>query len=206
MPPSRRSKGVAEPGLALQWRTVSDLLYEPWPWYVAGPIIGLFPALLLIVGNRIFGVSSNLRHMCAAASARGGPYFRYDWRAERWNLAFALGILIGGFLAGRVLQNPEPVAIADATRASLAALGVTDFNGMMPSDLFRWESLLTVRGLLLIVGGGFLVGFGTAYAGGCTSGHGLSGIADLQLPSLIALVAFFVGGIAGTFVLLPLIL
>lgn len=183
-----------------------DFLYEPWPWYVAGPVIGLFPALLLIAGNRMFGVSSNLRHLCAAVAPGGGPYFRYDWRAERWNLAFALGILIGGFLAGWVLRNPEPVAIAGATRASLTALGITDFSGMMPSDLFRWESLLTVRGLLVIVGGGFLVGFGTAYAGGCTSGHGLSGIADLQLPSLIALVAFFVGGIAGTFVLLPLIL
>lgn len=183
-----------------------DFLFRPWPWYVAGPILGLFPAILLLAGNRMFGVSNNLRHMCAAVTPRGGPYFRYDWRAERWNLTFALGILIGGFIAGWVFRNPEPVAIADATRASLSALGVADFSGLMPSDMFRWEALLTMRGILLIVGGGFLVGFGTAYAGGCTSGHGLSGIADLQLPSLIALVAFFAGGIVGTFVLLPLIL
>ncbi|MBA3948821.1 MAG: YeeE/YedE family protein [Acidobacteria bacterium] len=183
-----------------------DFLFQPWPWYIAGPVIGLFPALLLIAGNRLFGVSSNLRHLCAAVSSRGGPYFRYDWRAERWNLAFAAGILAGGFIGGSLLRNPEPVAIADATRQSLAALGVTGFDGMMPSEWFRWESLLSVRGALLIIGGGFLVGFGTAYAGGCTSGHGLSGIADLQLPSLIALVAFFAGGIIGTFVLLPVIL
>ena len=183
-----------------------DFLFDPWPWYVAGPAIGLFPALLLILGNRLFGVSSNLRHVCAAVNPRGGPYFRYDWRAERWNLAFAAGILLGGFIGGFLLRNPEPVAIADATRQSLAALGVTRFDGMMPADLFRWESLLSLRGALLIIGGGFLVGFGTAYAGGCTSGHGLSGIADLQLPSLIALLAFFAGGIIGTFVLLPVIL
>lgn len=183
-----------------------DFLFQPWPWYIAGPVIGLFPALLLIAGNRMFGVSNNLRHMCAAVSPRGGPYFRYDWRAERWNLAFAAGILAGGFIGGILLRNPEPVAISEATRQSLAALGVTGVDGMVPSELFRWASLLSLRGALLIIGGGFLVGFGTAYAGGCTSGHGLSGIADLQLPSLIALAAFFAGGIFGTFVVLPAIL
>lgn len=180
---------------------------NPWPWYVAGPILGLFPALLLILGNRMFGVSSNLRHLCAAVTPRGTGYFGYDWRREGgWNLAFAAGILAGGFIAGTLLASPEPVAIPGETRASLAALGVQRFDGLAPADLFAWDALATWRGALLILGGGFLVGFGTAYAGGCTSGHGLSGIADLQLPSLIALIAFFAGGIIGTFVLLPLIL
>jgi uncharacterized membrane protein YedE/YeeE len=174
---------------------------------VAGPILGLFPALLLILGNRMFGVSNNLRHICAAVTPRGTGYFGYDWRREGgWNLAFAAGILAGGFVAGTLVASPEPVAIADQTRASLSALGVQRFDGLAPADLFSWDALLTWRGVLLILGGGFLVGFGTAYAGGCTSGHGLSGIADLQLPSLIALIAFFAGGIIGTFVLLPLIL
>ena len=186
---------------------VPDFLFAPWPWYVAGPLIGLFPALLLLAGNRSFGVSSNLRHICAAMNPRGGPYFQYNWRGEGgWNLAFAVGILSGGVIAGWWLRNPEPVAIADATRGALVALGVRDFAGLAPSHVFNWEALRTMRGALLILGGGFLVGFGTAYAGGCTSGHGLSGIADLQLPSLIALVAFFAGGILGTFVLLPLVL
>lgn len=134
-------------------------------------------------------------------------YFRYDWRKEgQWNLTFALGIVVGGFLAGWVFANPEPVAIAIETRADLAALGIRDFTGLVPSDLFDWGSLLSPRGLVVIVLGGFLVGFGTAYAGGCTSGHGITGVADLQLPSLIALLGFFVGGIFGTFVVLPLIL
>lgn len=179
---------------------------NPWPWYVAGPLIGLFPALLLILGNRMFGVSSNLRHLCAAVTPRGSGYFGYDWKREGWNLAFAAGILTGGFIAGTLLGSPEPVAIADETRASLASLGVQRFDGLAPADLFSWRALLSWRGILLIVGGGFLVGFGTAYAGGCTSGHGLSGLADLQLPSLIALAGFFIGGIIGTFALLPLIL
>ena len=180
---------------------------DPWPWYVAGPLLGLFPALLLILGNRMFGVSNNLRHLCAAVAPKPSGYFGYDWKREGgWNLAFAAGILLGGFIAGTLFANPEPIAISPRTVAALSALGVDRFDGLAPSDLFNWGALLTWRGAALILGGGFLVGFGTAYAGGCTSGHGLSGIADLQLPSLIALIAFFAGGIIGTFVLLPLIL
>ena len=184
-----------------------DLLLRPWPWYVAGPLIGLFAPLLLWLGNRVFGVSNNLRHLCAAIYPRDLSYFRYDWRREGgWNLAFAAGILIGGVLAGVVFRNPEPVAISASTHASLAALGVQDFTGLAPRELFSWASLGQLRGWILIVGGGLLVGFGTAYAGGCTSGHGISGVADLQPASFIALIGFFVGGVVGTFVLLPLIL
>jgi uncharacterized membrane protein YedE/YeeE len=186
---------------------MSDLIFRPWPWYVAGPLIGLFVPLLLVLGNRIFGVSANLRHACAAIFPRNLEHLRYDWRAQGgWNLVFALGILVGGLLAGAIFANPEPIAIAASTRADLAALGIRDFTGLVPDDLFAWESLLTLRGVIVIVGGGFLVGFGTAYAGGCTSGHGIAGVADLQLPSLVAVIFFFAGGILGTFLLLPLVL
>lgn len=186
---------------------MTDWLFAPWPWYVAGPLIGLFPAILLLLGNRLFGVSGSLRAVCAAACPANLEYFGYDWRREGgWNLMFTAGILAGGVIAGWVFANPDPIRIAAETRSALLALGVTDFTGLVPSDLFTWASLATVRGWALIAGGGFLVGFGTAYAGGCTSGHGLSGVADLQLPSLIALLGFFAGGIAGTFLVLPWIL
>jgi uncharacterized membrane protein YedE/YeeE len=184
-----------------------DWLLQPWPWYVAGPIIGLFPALLLLFGNRPFGVSSTLRHVCAASCPGSIPFFRYDWRREGgWNLWFTGGILLGGIIAGTIFANPEPIGVASETTATLRGLGVADFTGLMPSDHFDWTNLLTPRGLLLILGGGFLVGFGASYAGGCTSGHGLSGVADLQLPSVIALGGFFAGGIAATFLVLPLLL
>jgi hypothetical protein len=183
-----------------------DMLLRPWPWYVTGPLIGLFAPLLLVVGNKVFGVSTNLRHMCATF-ASGLEYFDYDWRGEgAWNLAFAAGVLVGGFLAGVVLANPNPIDIATSTRTSLAGLGIHAFGGLAPVELFNWGALLSARGLLLIVGGGFLVGFGTAYAGGCTSGHGISGVADLQPASMLALAGFFVGGIAATWLLLPLVL
>jgi uncharacterized membrane protein YedE/YeeE len=183
-----------------------EFLFRPWPWYVAGPLLGLFVPLLLLIGNKQFGISSNLRHACAAVFPKNVAFFRYDWRAGQWNLAFAFGIVVGGFVAGVLFANPEPVALSADTIRDLSALGIQDFSGLVPGDLFRWENLLTLRGFVAVVVGGFLVGFGTAYAGGCTSGHGLAGTADLQLPSFLALVAFFVGGMLGTYLLLPLIL
>jgi uncharacterized membrane protein YedE/YeeE len=126
-----------------------ELLSRPWPWYVAGPLLGLFAPLLLLLGNKLFGISSNLRHACAAVLPGDIAYFRYDWRREGgWNLVFALGILVGGFLARWVFANPEPVAIAAKTRGDLAALGIRDFGGLVPDDLFSWSALLSVRGLL----------------------------------------------------------
>lgn len=183
-----------------------DFLFAPWPWYIVGPLLGLFPALFLLVANRMFGVSSNLRHMCAAMLPGRHAYFQHDWRSERWNLLFALGILAGGVIAGTLLRNPEPVAISPATHAALADLGIRNFTGLVPPDLFSWSALASPEAWILLVGGGFLVGFGTAWAGGCTSGHGLAGVADLQPASLLALLAFFAGGIIGTFLLLPIVL
>jgi len=182
-------------------------LAEPWPWYVAGPLIGLFVPLLLLVGNKMFGISSNLRHVCAAGVPGRIEFFRYDWRGTGgWNLAFALGIMIGGALAGRLLMDGADIALSPAARDSLRALGIADFTGLVPRELFTWSALATWRGLVMLIGGGFLIGFGTAYAGGCTSGHAISGLADLQLPSLVAVAGFFAGGLIGTWILLPLML
>jgi len=178
----------------------------PWPWYVAGPAIGLFVPALLIVGNRLFGVSSNLRHLCSAVLPSKLDYFRYDWkRAGLWNLLFADGILVGGFLASH-WGTSHDVAISEQTRLALTRLGIHDFSGLAPREVFTWPALLTLKGFVSVVLGGFLVGFGAAYAGGCTSGHAISGLADLQLSSLIAVVGFFAGGLLATHFILPLIL
>ena len=181
---------------------------DPWPWYVAGPLIGLIVPLLLFFGGKQFGLSANLRHLCAATVPSRASFFRYDWKRHGlWNLVFALGLVLGGFVGIFLLSDPEaPIALAEATRADLAALGITDFTGLVPRELFTFEALATVPGLLMIVGGGFLIGFGARWAGGCTSGHAISGLANFQLPSLVAVVGFFAGGLFMTYVLLPLIL
>ncbi|MGB7760245.1 MAG: YeeE/YedE thiosulfate transporter family protein [Bryobacteraceae bacterium] len=185
---------------------MTGFVTAPWPWYVAGPAIGLFVPALLILGNRVFGVSSSLRHLCSAIAPGRLEYFRCDWRRTGlWNLVFVAGILLGGFLAAR-WGAPQNIAISEQTRLALTRLGIHDFSGLAPRELFTWSALLTVKGFISVILGGFLVGFGTAYAGGCTSGHAISGLADLQLPSLIAVVGFFAGGLIATHFLLPLFL
>jgi uncharacterized membrane protein YedE/YeeE len=134
------------------------------------------------------------------------PFLKYDWKKESWNLFFAAGILIGGFIGGYLLRAPEPVAISPATSQQLSSLGIQRQTGLLPKEIFSWHSLATPSGLIIIVGGGFLVGFGTRYAGGCTSGHGIMGLSSLQWPSLIAIICFFAGGIFSSFFLLPRLL
>jgi len=184
-----------------------DFLSRPWPWYVTGPLIGLIVPMLLVAGNRQFGMSSSLRHICAAIAPGECDFFRYDWRRiGGWNLAFALGVLIGGWIAAQWLGNDAPIAISPATRTDLAGLGIREFAGLVPTDLFSWASLRTVRGLVSIVVGGLLIGFGTAWAGGCTSGHAIAGLADFQRASLIAVIGFFAGGLITTWLILPQLL
>jgi uncharacterized membrane protein YedE/YeeE len=179
-----------------------------WPWWVAGPLIGLVVPLVYLSAGRKWGVSSVFRDLCAATLGGRLDYFRYDWRREGgWRLAMVLGVVIGAALATVLLPNPDPeIAISAATRADLAALGIRDFTGLAPRELFSWSGLASARGLTLIVLGGFLVGFGTRWAGGCTSGHSISGLASFQLPSLAATLGFFAGGIVATYILLPLVL
>jgi uncharacterized membrane protein YedE/YeeE len=185
---------------------MSQLITHPLPWYVAGPLIGLIVPVLLLLGNKPFGISSNFRHVCAAVAPCGIEFFRHDWkRAGGWNLVFLLGLFSGAAAAWQ-LAPPDAVNISPQTVDALHRLGLTDLSGLAPREVFDWTSLLTLKGFAPIVIGGFLVGFGTAYAGGCTSGHAIAGLADFQAASLLAVCGFFAGGLAGTFLLLPLLL
>jgi len=184
-----------------------DILFQPIPWYIAGPLIGLTVPGLLILGGKKFGISSNFRHVCAACFPGDVDFFHYNWKEEgTWNLIFLFGIVLGGFLAGYVWANPDPVAISTETVSDLQALGITSFEGLVPAELFSWANLGTFEGVMILVIGGFLVGFGTRYGGGCTSGHAIMGISDLQVASIIATISFFIGGLIMTHFLLPFII
>lgn len=183
-----------------------QLLHQPWDWYIVGPLIGLTIPFLLIIGNKTLGISSSFRHTCAAVFPNNIPFFKYDWKKENWNLFFVAGLLIGGYIAEVFMKNPNPISLNSQTISELQALGVQDFNNLLPRDIFNINSLFTLKGFVLFVVGGFLVGFGTRYANGCTSGHAIMGISNLQLPSLIATISFMIGGILSANFLLPLIL
>jgi uncharacterized membrane protein YedE/YeeE len=185
---------------------MTELLKQPWPWYVAGAFAGLTVPALLLLGNKHFGISANLRHLCAACFPGKVSFFRYNWRKEIWNLFFVAGILIGGFLAAQFLSNPAALSVDPRLVEEVGRYGIRDTGSLLPAEIFSWESLLTPRGLVLLVGGGFLVGFGTRYAGGCTSGHSIMGLSNLQFPSLVATMSFMAGGILMANVILPFIM
>lgn len=178
-------------------------LEKPWPWYVAGPLIGLTVPALLILGNKSFGISSSLRHICASCLPANIPFFKYDWRKEAWNLFFVGGIILGAMLAGIWLMNPEPVAIHPDLTTELAGYGIKPQTGLMPAEIFSWDNVLTPQGFIFMILGGFLIGFGTRYAGGCTSGHAIMGLSTLQWPSLVATCCFMAGGFLMANVILP---
>jgi uncharacterized membrane protein YedE/YeeE len=183
-----------------------EWIKQPWPWYVAGPLIGLTVPLLLIMGNKTFGVSSSLRHICAACIPANIPFFKYNWRKESWNLFFVTGILLGAIVATQWLNSGEPIKVNEKLVSDLQQYDIRNYSSIVPVDLFNWPSLLTLRGFLLMVAGGFLVGFGTRYAGGCTSGHAIMGLSNLQWPSLVATCCFMAGGFITANLILPVIL
>lgn len=184
-----------------------SLLYEPWPWFVTGPAIGLLYFALYYVGKR-FGISGTYKTACSMlGGGKFADYFKINWKADIWNLVFVAGMVIGGYLAGVVFPNEVGVDLSAATIASLEELGLSSFSEtMIPSEIYTWEMLFTLKGFIFIVVGGLFVGFGTRYADGCTSGHGISGIANLEYSSLIAVLGFFIGGSTVTYFLIPIIM
>ncbi|QNF35516.1 YeeE/YedE family protein [Adhaeribacter swui] len=182
-----------------------ELLKQPWPWYTSGAAIAFIMVLLLLYGKS-FGVSSNLRTLCTLAGAgKKVKFFDFNWRTQKWNLLFLFGSVLGGIIAATVLKSEHPLQLSEATVNDLQTLGI-NFDGQLnPAQLFGPVFFSSPKGFLILLVGGILVGFGARYAGGCTSGHAISGLSNLQIPSLVAVVGFFVGGLIMTHFLLPLI-
>ncbi len=182
-----------------------ESLENPWPWYISGPIIGLMVPLALLIANKRFGVSSSLRHICAACLPGKIDFFKYNWKNEKWNLFFVGGIFLGGLISQSFLVGTSNIDISAGTIIQLRELGIRDFSGFLPEDLFSWQNLLSWKGILFIMSGGFMVGFGARWAGGCTSGHSITGISTLQIVSLMATISFFIGGLIITHFIYPII-
>lgn len=182
-----------------------DFLKNPWHWSISGFLIGLTVPALLLLGNKPFGISSNLKHICAMCFPANISYFKYDWKKEIWNLFFVAGVVLGAFIAQNYLNNQQNLIINPKTLTQLSQLGMFDFNGLLPLDLFGIEHLFSLKGFVFTVLGGFFIGFGTRYAEGCTSGHAIMGLSNLQLPSLVATISFMAGGFFMTQLIFPLL-
>lgn len=178
---------------------------QPWPWYVSGPAIA-FVMIWLIYFGKTFGFSSNLKTICAMfGGGKNVKYFAFDWKKQSWNLYFLVGSVIGGFIAAHWLKSPLPIQISSATIDDLQKLNIPFDGRLEPDAIFNAHNLMSLKGSLLFLEGGFLIGFGTRYAGGCTSGHAISGLSNLQWPSFIAVIGFFIGGLVMTHLLFPII-
>lgn len=192
--------------------SIIDFISQPWHWAVSGAAIAGLMFIMLYAGEK-FGVSTSFETVCSMAGAgKNIELFNYDWRSQTWLLLFLSGAAIGGFIGTTVLQSPEPVQISQSTVDYLASVGVatpqtnSEGLGYVPREIFNFETLFSVKGMIIMVLGGFLIGFGTRWAKGCTSGHAISGLSNLQLPSLVAVIGFFIGGLVMTHLLLPIIL
>ncbi len=184
-----------------------EFISKPWPWYVGGPLIAIVMAVMLLIGKR-FGISKSFEVACSIGGAsKLSDYFDLNWKEYDWLIVLVIGTIGGGFLANEFFVSNEPIDLSQKTVLSLKQLGISNAGEtFLPLEVFSWSSLLTIKGIIFIGVGGFLVGFGTRYAGGCTSGHSISGMSELQLPSLIATIGFFIGGLITTHLLIPIVL
>ncbi len=183
-----------------------NTIFQTWHWSISGFLIGLIMLSLLYFGKN-FGMSSNLQTLCSMTGiGKKVSFFDIDWKSKRWNLVVVLGAMLGGFVAVHFMSDPSNVAINPKTIAQLVALGIDAPNGQLePNFLFGNQIFESPKKIFILIMGGVLIGFGTRYAGGCTSGHAISGLSNLQLPSLKAVIGFFIGGLIMTHFLLPLI-
>ncbi len=183
-----------------------EYILSPWPWYISGPLIAFVMALLLYFG-KTFGMSSNLRTLCTIGGAgKFSDFFKFNWKDQIWNLIVVLGAIIGGFIATQYLSNNSITNLNPTTVKELQQMGFKDVGAtLVPQEMYNLEAIFSIKGVLLLIIGGLLVGFGTRYAGGCTSGHAITGLSSLQKPSLIAVIGFFIGGLIMTNLILPLI-
>jgi uncharacterized membrane protein YedE/YeeE len=183
-----------------------NVFFQTWPWYISGFLIGMIMLSLIYFGKH-FGMSSNLESLCAMSGlGKKISYFDFDWKNNKWNLMVVLGAMLGGFVAAHFMSDSTNVSINSLTIEQLAALGIDAPNGKLaPDALFGNQIFESPKSISLLIIGGILIGFGTRYAGGCTSGHAISGLSNLQLPSLKAVIGFFIGGLVMAHLILPLI-
>ncbi|WP_299063075.1 YeeE/YedE thiosulfate transporter family protein [uncultured Polaribacter sp.] len=183
-----------------------DIILQPWAWYVGGPLIAISLLLYFYFGQN-FGASTNFETLCTMAGAdRFSDYFKKDWKDRDFALLFVVGLIIGGFISAYFLTPNQTIDLNPKTVTELSDLGFSNIgNQYFPDEIFGDDVVFSLKGFLILLISGVFVGFGTRYAGGCTSGHAITGLSSLQLPSLLAVIGFFIGGIIATWFIIPLL-
>jgi len=183
-----------------------DFMLQPWPWFIGGPLIAVSLLLYFYFGKN-FGASTNFETMCTILGAdKFSDYFKKDWKEQAFALMFVVGLIIGGFIAAYYLIPNQNIDLNPQTVQELTDLGFSNVgNQYFPDEIFGENAYTSLKGFLILIVSGILIGFGTRYAGGCTSGHAITGLSSLQLPSLLAVIGFFIGGIIATWFIIPIL-
>lgn len=181
-----------------------DFILEPWAWYVGGPLIALTLFLYFYFGQN-FGASTNFETLCTMVGAgKVSDYFKKDWKERDFAMLFVIGLIIGGFISSNFLIPNQTIDLNPKTIQELTDLGFTNVaNQYFPDEIFSNEAIFSLKGFLILILSGFCIGFGTRYAGGCTSGHAITGLSSFQIPSLLAVIGFFIGGIIAVWFIIP---
>jgi len=183
-----------------------EFISNTWHWSISGFLIGIV-MLSLIYFGKVFGMSSNLRTLCSMTGiGKKVSFFDWDWKSQRWNLVVVAGTMLGGYVATHFLSNDSNVVINEKTVQKLQNIGIeAPSSKLLPDALFGNGVFESPKMILFLLVGGILIGFGSRYAGGCTSGHAISGLSNFQLPSLKAVIGFFIGGLIMVNFIFPLI-
>jgi len=183
-----------------------DFIFQPWAWYVGGPLIAISLLLYFYFGKN-FGASTNFETLCTIAGAdKVSDYFKKDWKDRDFALMFVVGLIIGGFISAYFLTPDQTIDLNPKTIQELTDLGFSNVGSQyFPDEIFSEDVVFSLKGFLILIVSGVLIGFGTRYAGGCTSGHAITGLSNLELPSLLAVIGFFIGGIIATWVIIPIL-
>ena len=163
----------------------------PLHWSISGILIGLCVPLLLLIDNKTFGISSSLSDV----------WDRNKRRKGRWKFKFLLGVLIGAALTNLWSDPSASLLVSSKVINRLKDWNIDFSQGYYPIGLFNFDNWSAV---LLSLSGGFLVGYGARLANGCTSGHCISGISNLQLSSMIVTLSFFIGAIITSYLIYPM--
>lgn len=159
------------------------IFLKQWSPYAVGVGIGVLICLTFLLSDRPIGCSTAyartsgmIERLFRGAVVEGKPYYKQFPLVIDWEWMLVAGAVIGGFLSA--------VLSGDFRIEWVPAKWMETFG---TSPLLRCFSAVI---------GGILVGFGARWAGGCTSGHGISGTAQMAVSSWMAVVCFFIGGIA----------
>ena len=171
---------AADAGASVEAR---DYPGPAWSPYLAGAAIGVLSWLTFYFSDEAIGASSFYAHLAGFLGKLVTPrrtksraYFKDNPPRVGWEFVFVVAVIAGG---------------------AIAALTGGEFTNewLSPMWVARFGDSIALRAMIAF-GGGVLMAFGARLAGGCTSGHGISGTLQLNLASWISVICFFIGGVA----------